>query len=93
MWEVASNELSLPSLALLVLVRMPNYFLTMKCLRVKQMQRRQSSTVKRGGTKLRRGINLARLCAESNRKKTIKITITIIIIKKHKKTAAAFAEV
>lgn len=83
MWEVASNELSPPSLALFVLVRMPNYFLTIKRLRVEQTQRRQSSTVKRGGTKLRRAINLTRLCAASNGKKmTMKITKIIIIFKK-----------
>lgn len=68
MWEVASNELSLPSLALFVLVRMPNHFLTIKRLRVERTLRRQSSTVKRGVTKLKRVVNLTCLCAASNGK-------------------------
>lgn len=38
------------------------------------MRRRQSSTVKRGVTKLKHIVNLTCLCAASNRKKTIKIT-------------------
>lgn len=68
---------------------MPNYFLTIKRLRVEQTQHRQSSTVKRGGTKLRRAINLTRLCAASNGKKmTMKITKIIIILKENSSRGA-----
>lgn len=68
-WEVTSNESSLLLLSPFVLVRMPNHFLTIKHLRVEQMQQRQSTTVKRGVTKLKRVGNLTCLCEASNVKK------------------------
>lgn len=63
MWEAASNQTSFLSLSLFVLVRITNYFLAIKHLRVERT-RRQSSTVKREENKLKRVINLTSVCAE-----------------------------